>query len=335
MVVRSILGEEHEFTESKVDILKLKYYPENPRVHHIISGLGKNPTQEDIEETMWERDATKDLFQDIKQNGLQDPILISDEYYVMEGNTRLCAFRNLFKQAKIRGDEEEIEKWRYIQCEMYPPGLDPLGMHYMLGRWHIKQKTEWDAFEKAGYIKRLMNDFDKTLEDISDELSMKKAEIKRMLWVEDVMVEEDVTNIKQYSHFEQCHQNPTLRDVFENEPVKRKKITGLIKSGNVGQAQNIRKLPKIMKSLEDGLEMLEKGLDFDQVYAKALEENPEDNPILKDMEKVSKKFIKFNTIDFLDEIENDKNKIDIVTTFIRDAETMKKLLESKNIINPE
>ena len=332
MVQRSIMGEEHEFKESKVDILKLKYYPDNPRVHHIISKLEK-PTQEQIEKTMWDGDATKDLFWDIKQNGLQDPILISEDYYVMEGNTRLCAFRYLFQQAKKNADKEGIEKWRYIQCEMYPPGLDKLGMHYMLGTWHIKRKKEWDSFEKASYIKRLMNEFDKTEDDICDELKIKKADINKMLWVHNVMVEDDVSNIKQYSHVEQIYQKPKLRHIIEKQPKKRKQIINIVKSGNIGRAENIRKLPKIMDTLGDGLYLLETGMDFDKVYSKALEENPDDNPIFKDMSKISAKIKKLNIVDFIEELKEDREKINIIKSFIHDVSNLNKICSDKNILN--
>ena len=332
MVQRSIMGEEHEFKESKVDIFKLKYYPDNPRVHHIISKLEK-PTQEQIEDTMWNNDATKDLFWDIRQNGLQDPILISEDYYVMEGNTRLCAFRHLFQQAKENADEKCIEKWRHIQCEMYPPGLDKLGMHYMLGTWHIKRKNEWDSFEKASYIKRLMEEFNLSMDGVSDLLVIKKPEIKKMLWVEEIMGEDDVTNIKQYSHFEQIYSNPKLRNIYNTKPKERKKISNAIKSGNIGQAQNIRKISKIIDALDDGLDLIEDGVAFETVYVKALEEKPDDNPIFKDMSKISGKINKLNTVDFFNEVEGNSEKKRVIVSFIHNVDALKELCINKNILS--
>ncbi|MCK5644417.1 MAG: hypothetical protein KAJ19_26695, partial [Gammaproteobacteria bacterium] len=269
---------------------------------------------------------------DIKQNGLQDPILITEDNFVMEGNTRLCAFRHLLYQSRDNGDNEGIEKWRHIQCEMYPPGQDKLGMHYMLGTWHIKQKKPWDAFEKASYIKRLMNKFNKTTDEICDELKIKKAELDAMIWSYDVMIEEDVSKIKQYSHVEQIYQKPNLREVFDEKPDERKKIIKIIKDGNMGRAENIRKLPKIMEKLDNGLDLLEKGVEFDKVYSKALEEKPDDNPIFKDMVKISSKIQKLNTVNFIDEIGDDNGKIEIVNTFIHNAGILKKLCDD-NILN--
>lgn len=329
MVRRSVLGEEYEFKEMKIDIFKLKYYPENPRVHHIIHNLGKNLSQEKIEETMWDDDNTKDLYMDIKQNGLQDPILISDDFKVMEGNTRLCAFRYLYRNCK---DSKDKERWRYIQCEMYPEGLDKLGMHYMLGRWHIVQKNPWDAFEKASYIRRLMTEFDKSMKDISTELTIKETDIKKMLWTEGLMVDEKVKNIKLYSHFEQCYQKPEIRDKINTKPKFKKKLVKLITSGNIGKAQNIRKLPKILNMGDEGIEMLEKGIDFDKVYSKALEYDPEDNPILKDMDKFIKKIEKLNTIDFLSEMNRDNEKKEMLSVFFKKVDGLKKLCKKKKLI---
>ena len=332
MPVRSIFGKEHNFRELKVDILKLKYYPENPRVHHIMRNLGKNPNQEQIEETMWSKDSTKDLYWDIKQNGLQDPILISEDYYVMEGNTRLCVFRYLYTQAKEKEDKKQMEKWRHIQCEMYPPGLDKLGMHYMLGTWQNKQKTEWDEFEKASYIKRLMEEFNKTIDEISEELKIKKSDIKKMLWVEKTMREGKVTNIKQYSHLEQCYQKPELRNKMNKNPEFKKRIIKLIKSGNLGRAENIRRLPNIINKKEDGLDMLEKGVPFDKVYVKALGESPDENPILKDILKLSKKLEKIDILSFFKEIEKDREKIKGLKNFFQQVDNLKKLCKKKKLI---
>ncbi|MBD3340836.1 MAG: hypothetical protein GF353_17135, partial [Candidatus Lokiarchaeota archaeon] len=75
------------------DIFELQYYVENPRIHFIISSLGKNVTQEDIEKEMWGADSTKKLFRNIKRNdGLLEEIIVKDNL-VIEGNTRLCAYR--------------------------------------------------------------------------------------------------------------------------------------------------------------------------------------------------------------------------------------------------
>ena len=77
-----------------------------------------------------------------------------------------------------------------------------------------------------------------------------------MLWVEEIMGEDDVTNIKQYSHCEQIYSNPKLRNIYNTKPKERKKISNAIKSGNIGQAQNIRKISKIIDALDDGLDLI-------------------------------------------------------------------------------
>ncbi len=330
MVKRSILGKEYDFKEMKIDIFKLKYYPENPRVHHVISILGQNPSQDKIEEAMW-NDNTKDLFWDIRKKGLQDPILISEDYYVMEGNSRLCAFRHLYYQAKEKNLQEEMDKWRYIQCEIYPPGIGKLGLHYMLGTWHIKQKNPWDAFEKASYIRRIMTEFHKTVEQIAEELHIKKTEINKMLWIEEFMKNEKIQDIKKYSYLEPIYQKPELRKKVEKDKKFKKRIVNLIHNASIGKAENLRKLHALMEKKKDALDKLEDGVPFEKVYAEALLESPDDDPLLKDIIKITKKLDKLNMVDFLKETKSNKTNISILKHFIKSVDTFKKVCQVKKL----
>jgi len=95
-----IVGGNKIATEIKeLDILKLRYWRENPRVDSIIKEKfpSGNVTEANIEQELWALDSVKELYQDIKQNkGLIDEILVKNDS-VLEGNSRLCAYRFLYK----------------------------------------------------------------------------------------------------------------------------------------------------------------------------------------------------------------------------------------------
>src|SRR3989344_7084866 len=105
-------GEKIPIKTEMIDIFKLKYYPENPRILSIIK---QNPeiikNEKLIEEKLWSDNDTHRLYRDIEHHGgLIHPIIVHDNY-VLEGNTRLCCFRRLYEPNKDN-------KWRFIKCEI-------------------------------------------------------------------------------------------------------------------------------------------------------------------------------------------------------------------------
>ena len=91
----------------------LRFYPENPRVYSIVCSNGQDPTQGEIERTLVEMEHVKQLRNSIKLNGgLTDPVLVRDKsFVVLEGNSRLAAYRLLAQKDPI--------KWDLIKCKVY------------------------------------------------------------------------------------------------------------------------------------------------------------------------------------------------------------------------
>ena len=87
--------------------VELLFYPDNPRVHNAVhSSENENPSQEELEKKMCTLDSVKKLKVNIDaMGGLLQPIVICRNV-VLEGNSRLAAYRLLAKEDK--------EKWRKI-----------------------------------------------------------------------------------------------------------------------------------------------------------------------------------------------------------------------------
>src|SRR5450759_795658 len=82
----------------------LKFYLENPRLYSLAREDGHDPTQEEVEEILAQMDHVKQLVQSIKENGgLIDPVIVQGgSNIVLEGNSRLAAYRILAKQEPIK-----------------------------------------------------------------------------------------------------------------------------------------------------------------------------------------------------------------------------------------
>ena len=87
----SVIGLKIQTKIEEIDIFKLRYWKENPRVNAIISQKYKDKTvtDDDIESELWEKDSVKELYKEIERHGgLIDEILVKDNT-VLEGNSRL------------------------------------------------------------------------------------------------------------------------------------------------------------------------------------------------------------------------------------------------------
>jgi len=118
-----VVGGKSITTEIKeLDIFELKYWRENPRIDSIIKQ--KFPKREavdaDIEKELWALESVKDLYQDIKRNkGLIDEIFVQGDV-VLEGNSRLCAYRHLYNAAMT---DNERERWIRIRSRIVPDDI--------------------------------------------------------------------------------------------------------------------------------------------------------------------------------------------------------------------
>jgi len=79
----------------------LKFYPDNPRIYSMMSVTGREPTQEEVYDKLINMEHVRTLISTIKSNkGLREPIIVKD-YLVLEGNSRLAAYKYLANQDPI------------------------------------------------------------------------------------------------------------------------------------------------------------------------------------------------------------------------------------------
>src|SRR5450830_628533 len=96
-----------------IDIFELQYWKENPRVNAIIKQKykGNNISEEEIEKELWEKESVKELYKEIERHGgLIDEILVKGNI-VLEGNSRLCAYRHLHLNAEKKKNANDLLKW--------------------------------------------------------------------------------------------------------------------------------------------------------------------------------------------------------------------------------
>jgi hypothetical protein len=254
MAVESItvMGRQISYEIMDVDISQLEYYTENPRINYIIS---KSPpekiTQEFIEHELLKIQTTKDRIKDLEENkGLIDEVYVLGKK-VVEGNTRLCAFRRLGKKYP------DDPTWKKIKARVLHDSVNEEELFYILGTFHIKGKTEWDAYEKAAYIYKMIKVLKKNPDDVAKQIGKQRKTVEAMLRAYEVMSQKFLINakdddnnsrddLKKYSYFEAFFLQKDLTTRAKETPVFIDDFVDMVKTDRLKKAQNVRELPKIL-----------------------------------------------------------------------------------------
>ena len=234
----------------------LKFYPENPRVYSILNIDGTEPSQDEIEEYMCAQDHVKQLKESIKSNGgLIDPVIVRDgDYVVLEGNSRLAAYRLL--------EREDPVQWGKIKCKILPADISDSAIFALLGQYHIIGRKDWDPYEQANYLYRRLQQTRLPIEYMADELGISRQKASSMVKVIKFMIAHNDLNKKHWSHYEEYLKNGGIKKYRETDPDLDDIISTKIKEDAV-QATDMRKLgeiakvgdkqsKKIMKSISSG-----------------------------------------------------------------------------------
>ena len=257
---------------------ELRYYTENPRIFSILKELGKAVTQEEIERKLWEQDHTKDLFRDIKQNGglLEEIIVRGNE--VLEGNSRLCAYRHLLKDARVTGNKDAITKWSLIRAKLLPNDTNEKVVFAILGTLHIRGKTEWRPYEQASYLFRQANAHGMTHADLATQIGLKDADVKNMIEAYKLMDKNKETDPSRFSYFVEFAKSKKLEDIKEYLPpdlVLEEKFSEWVKDGRFPRAEAVRDLPTILKDKSARNKFLAGTVSFEEALETAKERHPE------------------------------------------------------------
>jgi len=331
-----VIGQKIQTNVEEIDIFKLSYWKENPRVNAIIKQKygGGNISESDIEKELWEKDSVKDLFKDIdRHGGLIDEILVKDNI-VLEGNSRLCAYRHLFRKAEEKNDEKGIQNWSHIRARIIPVETPNEVVFSILGIWHIKGKTAWDTYEKAAYFKRINIDYGYSLKDIADSISQTEKFVKDHIEAHDLMVENKIYTLEKFSYFYQLvleKNKSTNSKLFEKEPEKiLGRVIETIKDEPVKRAEKLRDLPKILKDQKVKKMYLNKELDFNDAVDMAKDRHPEHEEGFYNQIKKVTRSLESCPLKTIDEIKKDGNKQYILKQLYKEVKNLCKKVGIKN-----
>lgn len=295
--------ESYPIKRCEIEQKKLLFFPENPRVYSVLNASDEKPSQEIIEKVMCKSDHVKQLKESIRSNGgLIDPIIVRDgDFVVLEGNSRLAAYRLLNRQDPIR--------WSKVSVILLPNDIPEAAVFALLGQYHIIGRKDWDPYEQAGYLYRTLKESNKSQELLASELGITSSYIKKLIDVYQYMIDKDDNHPNKWSYYEELLKNRGIKKAFEKHPELEDKIINDIKNNRIKMAIDIRKLGDIGK-LNDKLS----------------------NKILKDLAKGEEDL--YSAYDIVESSGKMDNNFQLVSNFrkkISDENFFNKLLNDENL----
>lgn len=243
--------------------VELKFYLENPRLYSLVRAEGQDPTQEDIEETLSKKDHVKHLVRSIEENGgLIDPVIVlGGSNVVLEGNSRLAAYRVLARKDPI--------KWGKIKVKILPKDISESSIFALLGEYHIIGKTDWAPYEQAGYLYRRHKNHNIDIPLLSSEIGLSSRAVGHLIHVYQFMLDKGERDVNRWSYYDEYLKSNKIKKAREEYPELDQLVVEKIRSGEIAKAVDIRE--GLRKICEAGGKTLHKFASNQMDFADSLQ----------------------------------------------------------------
>ena len=253
----------------------LRFFVDNPRVYSVLRKDGAaEPSQEEIQAKLLDMDHVKGLIQDIRRDGgLTDPIIVRHgTLEVLEGNSRLAAYRHLVTLNPI--------KWGTVKVRLLPEDMDEKLILALLGQYHLKGKTAWPPYEKAGFLYRRHKSHDIPVDQLALEVGETRQKVAHMVSVYQFMLDNNQGEKARWSYYDEYIKSRIIKKVrgeqFDRLIVKK------INSGEISRAIDVRdKLPIICKAPKPLRRFTTEEYDFEEAHDMAVEAGADSTPYQK------------------------------------------------------
>lgn len=259
----SLAGKSTDVSHEDVRIETLRLNPENPRIRFMLSKSNGNRDQASLMALIRAQPGYDEIHKSIrKADGLHDPIIISHDGLVVEGNTRTTAVKALHDGAK------QDKRWLTVPVMRLPRNVDEKGMGLLMAAYHIGGKNRWRAFAQAEHIHTLVHTHKVAVATIADEARMSEGKIQQYLDAFDFLVDEvlpeadegNVTEIleKKWSHaLEFIAGKPNA--AHRSSKSTRKEVAKLIATTKIKGAE-VRNIGAILSNPKAKTELKKSGL---------------------------------------------------------------------------
>ena len=269
----------------------LKFYEDNPRIYSIIRKNAGRPSQSEIEARLSDMEHVRQLIQSIRANGgLIDPLIVRDgDYVVLEGNSRLAAYRALAKFNPL--------KWGMVKVTFLPGDIPEHLVFALLGEYHIIGRKDWAPYEQAGYLYRRVNDHNVPAQRVAREMGLTVSNVNRLVEVFSFMVEHGEDDVNRWSYYEEYLRPRVAKDARTRHLELDRVVVEKIRSGEIETAVEVRnKLIKVLKGGDKSIKILTSGPDTIDRALTSASDRGVDNPWLERLNRFRKQLAEESTV---------------------------------------
>ncbi len=159
---------------------RLRLDPENPRFLHLkLKGRGEL-SQDDLNNEIWNEDATITLSKAVAREGILNPIVVlptNGKFLVIDGNRRAVTVRRLTHEGV---QPPEGVSFDVIPAYIIPSDTPKANIEVLKGVLQQGQRP-WGPFNDAAYTRRLRIEFKMEFEDIADSLQLSVKKVKERI----------------------------------------------------------------------------------------------------------------------------------------------------------
>jgi hypothetical protein len=236
----TVMNQEIPVVHKVIPQMNLRFYPDNPRIYSVVRAGDGDPTEDEIYERLIEQEHVRELIQDIKkQGGLLERVLVrGGSMHVLEGNSRLAAYRFLAKNEPI--------KWGKMKCTVLPNDISDSLVFAILAQYHIKGKKDWAPYEQAGFLYR-RHKIEKIETDVlAKDLGLGPQIVKDMIATYQFMIDHKQMELTRWSYYYEYIKSRKIKRVRTEFPHLDSLIVKKIESGEIARAVDVRdQLPLI------------------------------------------------------------------------------------------
>ncbi|TAL38632.1 MAG: hypothetical protein EPN93_03925 [Spirochaetes bacterium] len=301
----TLLGKEIPVQIGYLQVRDLNFYPENPRIYSLIYDDGSEPSQEEIFDKLKNMEHVNELLQSIKTNGgLREPLIVRNNM-VLEGNSRLAAYKIL---------EQKDIKWAKVKCKILSNDVGD-DVAFAILADHIKGKKDWAPYEQAGYLYRRHKQHNVTVQQIANDMGLTVKHVNFYINVYSLMLSKNEKRTDRWSYYFEYLRNNSVKKARDKFPDLDKVVVKKIKTKEIPTAADLRdKLPVILTAKPAIVNKFLSGeCRFEESYEKA-DKQGHNNTIYKKLHHFRKWIVEgslMENICELDETVIDKCKFEL------------------------
>lgn len=297
----AIAGTKVWVTHEVVPISSIRLNPDNPRVRFLIERQSgkKKLSQGELIDVIRDQPHYAPLQKAIrKAGGIFEPVIVSHDGLVVEGNTRLAVFATL-SQPKETG-----ANWKTIPILRLPKDVAEHALGILMASYHVGGKAVWRPYAQADHIYRLHTIYNRSIEEISDATSMAKGKVEQYLDAYKYLVNEVLPHAetgqerevleKRFHHALEFVTRKNLAELREN-PEVRQDLAKLLVENKI-KGQEVRQLDKVLKHRKASSALKKSG--FDAAKSVLRESDPvAASKLFKDIQSMSRAIGKMDSED--------------------------------------